>query len=231
MAATGLKREAALIAQPGLSSIVSGGVAEALALRLHEFLIHNDVAGIVSVGLGGALSPALAVGDWVVGERVTDGVTTWETDAAWAKALTATLGPAAHFGAIVGSDTMVANANAKAALHKSTGALAVDMESHVAARIASAHGLPFAALRAMSDDAARTLPKAALAGMNPNGGMNLAGVLWALAKDPRQLPALIGTGQEAEVAFKALGLLGGDHLLCGPGIGCPYLGELLFDVT
>ncbi len=231
MATTGLQREAALIAGKDLVSVVSGGLAEALAARLENALTRFKVAGVVSVGLGGALSPALAVGDWVVAERVTDGVTTWETDAAWTGRIAAVLGARARRGALAGSDVMVANAEAKAALHQATGALAVDMESHVAARIARAHGLPFAALRVMSDAADRTLPKAALAGMRPDGGMNLAGVLWALAKSPRELPALIRTGREADVAFKALALLGGDHLLCGLGIGCPYLGELLLDVT
>jgi hopanoid-associated phosphorylase len=226
-----MKREAALIAGPGLQSVVSGGVADLLGARLKIALARYKVVGIISVGLGGALSPELAVGDWVIAERLIDGATTWETDAAWTAAIAAALGPTARLGAIIGSDTMVANAEAKAALHKSTGALAVDMESHVAARVASAHGLPFAALRVMSDAADRTLPKAALAGMRPDGGMNLAGVLWALAKAPLQLPALIRTGREADTAFKALALLGGDHLLCGPGIGCPYLGELLLDVT
>ncbi len=231
LAATGLKREATLLAGPGLSSVVSGGVAQALAARLEDALTHSHFVGIISVGLGGALSPGLSVGDWIVAERVTDGVTTWETDAAWTRAIAAALGPAARLGAIVGGDVMVATSQAKADLHRATGALAVDMESHVAARIASAHNLPFAALRVMSDAATRTLPKAALAGMRPDGGMNFAGVLWALAKAPGQLPALIRTGREADVAFKALALLGGDHLLCGPGIGCPYLGELLLDVT
>jgi len=226
-----MNREAVLIAGPGLQAVVSGGVADLLGARLDDALAHNQIVGIISIGLGGALSPELAVGDWVVGERVTEGAMTWETDAAWTTKIIAALGPTARLGAIVGGNAMVANAQAKAELHTSTGALAVDMESHVAARVASAHGLPFAALRVISDAADRTLPKAALAGMRPDGGMNLAGVLWALAKAPRQLPALIRTGQEAEAAFKALALLGGDHLLCGLGIGCPYLGELFLDVT
>jgi hopanoid-associated phosphorylase len=215
----------------GLRSIVSGGVAQALAVRLEDAIACHQVAGILSVGIGGALSPNLAVGDWVVGERVTDGRTSWETDAAWTKAIAASLGPAAHLGALAGSDVMVADSAAKTALYRLTGALGVDMESHVAARVAAAHNIPFAALRVISDTASRTLPRAALAGMRPDGGMNLAGVLWALAKSPGQLPALIRTGEEAGAAFKALALLGGDNLLCGPGIGCPYLGELLFDVT
>jgi hopanoid-associated phosphorylase len=226
-----MTREAALIAGDGVKSVVSGGVAKLLGARLEDVLARYKVAGIVSVGLGGALSPDLEVGDWVVGERVTDGLVTWETDPAWTKAIAASLGPTARRGILAGSDIMVATARDKAALHQKTGALAVDMESHVAARVASAHGLPFATLRVMSDAATQTLPKAALAGMRPDGGMNLPGVLWALTKAPGQLPALIRTGKEADVAFKALALLGGDHLLCGPGIGCPYLGELLLDVT
>jgi len=231
LAATGLKREAALIASKGLYPVVSGGSAEALAARLEDALTRYEVVGIVSVGLGGALSPDLAVGDWVVGYSVTDGLTTWDTDAGWTKAIAAALGPIARLGALYGSDAMVATAQAKTAFHQASGALAVDMESHIAARVAAAHGLPFAALRVMSDAATRTLPKAALAGMRPDGGMDLAGVLWALAKAPGQLPALIRTGREAGAAFKALALLGGDHLLCGPGIGCPYLRQLLLDVT
>jgi hopanoid-associated phosphorylase len=191
---------------------------------LEDAVTRYRIAGIISVGLGGALSPSLTVGDWVVAERVIDAATTWETDTAWTAHIASALAPAARRGAIVGSDAMVASANAKAALYAATGALAVDMESHVAARVAAAHGLPLAALRVMSDAADRTLPKAALAGMKPNGGMDLPGVLWALTKAPGQLPALIRTGREAETAFRALALLGGDHLLCGPGIGCPYLG-------
>jgi adenosylhomocysteine nucleosidase len=225
LAATGLKREAALFAGEGLTAVVSGGVASALAARLEAALTRYDVVGIISVGLGGALSPELSVGDWVVGDRVTDGATIWETDVAWTQQIVAAIGSFGrlHVGALVGSDVMVADAAAKASLHGRTGALAADMESHVSARLAQANGLPFAAVRVISDDAGRALPKAALAGMRPDGGMNLSAVLWALAKDPTQLPALIRTGREADTGFKALALLGGDHLLCGPGIGCPYL--------
>ncbi len=41
----------------------------------------------------------------------------------------------------------------KAALHSETGAAAVDMESHIAAAYAAEAGLPFAALRVISDPA------------------------------------------------------------------------------
>jgi hypothetical protein len=79
----------------------------------------------------------------------------------------------------------------------------------------------------VSDGASQTLPEAVLHGMTPDGGMNLWGVLGSLARDPRQLPALIRTGAEAERGFKAL-----DHArrLLGPRLGRADLGELLLDV-
>ena len=112
--------------------------------------------------------------------------------------------PHAHRGAIVGNDAIVATAAEKYALHERTGALAVDMESHVAARVALRKGLPFAALRVISDCARDNLPPAALVGMRPDGGMALGAVLASLARDPRQLPALISTGRQADQAFRSL---------------------------
>ena len=134
-------------------------------------------------------------------------------------------------GAIAAGDAIVADAAAKAALHAKTHALAVDMESHVAAEVAAAYGLPFAALRVISDDAGRALPKAVHVGMRTDGGMDILAVLGELAKDPRQLPALIRTGREAEAAFRGLALLRRHDLLGRFGIGDADLGQLAVDVV
>jgi hypothetical protein len=40
--------------------------------------------------------------------------------------------------------------------------------------------------------------------MRPDGGMALGAVLASLARDPRQLPALIRTGRQADQAFRGL---------------------------
>ncbi|MDR4306209.1 hypothetical protein IHQ68_06205 [Chelatococcus sambhunathii] len=117
---------------------------------------------------------------------------------------------------MVGVDGIVATAAEKAALRARTGAAAVDMESHIAERVARRHGLPFAVVRAVSDDARRSLPPAALVGMRPDGGVDLGAVLRSLAKDPAQLPALIATGRDAEKAFRAL-LRGFHRLRAGAG--------------
>jgi hopanoid-associated phosphorylase len=217
LAATGLLREARILERghrgAALQVVAGGGDRGRLEAALDR--VAPEAQGIISIGIAGALAPGLGPGDWVVADAVGD----IRTDAGWAVRLTEALG--ARRGGIAGADAMIAEAAGKAALHRATGALAVDMESHVAARVAARHGLPFAAARIISDAAERNLPPAARVGMRPDGGMDLPAVLRSLAADPRQLPALIRTGIEAERAFR--GLLRGHHRL-GPRLAGPVLG-------
>ena len=60
-------------------------------------------------------------------------------------------------GGLAGVEQVVAARACKAALRSETGAAAVDMESHIAAAYAAEAGLPFAALRVISDPATRAL--------------------------------------------------------------------------
>ncbi|WP_338663980.1 hopanoid-associated phosphorylase [Pararoseomonas sp. SCSIO 73927] len=203
LVATGLLREARILSGPGVQVVAGGGDAARLEAKLDRQA--PGAAGILSIGIAGGLAPGLRPGDWVV-----DG------DPAWAARLAAALG--ARRGGIIGQDRMAADTAEKAALNRGTGALAVDMESHVAARVAARHGLPFAAARVVSDGADRSLPPAARVGMRPDGGMDLPAVLLSLARNPLQLPALIRTGWEAERAFRAL-LRGHDRL--GPALTDP----------
>ena len=113
--------------------------------------------------------------------------------------------PDAQRGTVVGADSIIGSVPAKTALHAATGAIAVDMESHIAARVAARHDLPFAIVRTISDSADHALPPAALVGMTPDGGVALGAILASLARNPAQLPALIRTGRDAGAAFKALG--------------------------
>ena len=212
IAATGLVREARILAGPGIVAVAGGGDRGRLEAEIEAAC--EGAAGIISIGLGGALAEGLAPGDWVVGSRV--GAV--ETNPAWTNRLLSKL-PGARLGPVAGSDVMVVDAAAKAALHAVSGALVVDMESHIAARVAARHGLPFAVARTISDGADRALPRAAQAGMRPDGGMDVVAVIASLAQRPWELPALVRTGIEAEAAFGAL--LRGRQLLgsalMGPG--------------
>lgn len=201
LAAVGMKREAALVQRPGVRAVAGGGQADLLEQRLKAAL--DGAQALISIGLGGALDPGLEVGDIVIGTEVLRPRRRWETDAAWRAFLAARL-PKARLGAVYGSNDMVLHTLDKAKLRAQHGAMLADMESHVAAKVAAERGLPFAVLRVVSDKAGFSLPGAVRQGLKADGGMNLAGVLAALAADPRQLPDLMRTGRDADLAFKAL---------------------------
>ncbi len=219
LAVCGLTREAEIIGADGVVAVAGGGDAVGLASKLD--VPQDDITGVISIGLGGALSPHLKVGDVVIGESVVAGPDIFPCDSKWRVLLAARLGTA-HQGTITGSEIVIASAAAKAALFRASGgALVVDMESQVAARFAAKRGLPLAVLRVISDDASHALAPAALVAMQPDGGISVGRVLWALAKNPLQLPALIRTGSHSGKAFAELlrcrGRLG--RGLSGPGLG------------
>ena len=92
----------------------------------------------------------------------------------------------------------------KRALHESAGTVAVDMESHIAAKIAARHGVPFAACRVIIDPAERTLPPAALVGMRADGRPDVFAVIRSLCQQPRQVFALLRVVADAHAARSAL---------------------------
>ena len=225
LVATGLQREQRILAGPGMEVVAGGGDRVRLEAMLDR--LAPGMRGLISIGLGGALAPGLRPGDWVVAHAVLHGEEQLRTDRRWTDRLVSRL-PSPRRGLLIGANAIVSSAGEKAALYRATGAIAVDMESHTAARVALRHRLPFAAARVVSDASDRTLPPAALVGMRPDGGMDLPAVLRSLLAAPRQLPALIRTGLEAERAFRAL--LSG-HRRLGPGLVGPYFGQLPFDMA
>ena len=263
--ATGLRREARLMAGPDVTVIAGGGNAARLVRELE--MLAGSATAILSSGLAGALDPSLKVGDVVVGtvcpthtdtvrvERSRDPSSSEaEKEPRRRSARPPSTPPAAslrtgldfargerlvdrlnqliqgaRIGAVIGSEAPLATAAEKAATFSQTGAVAVDMESHIAARVAERHGLPFAALRVISDMADTTLPPAALAGMRPDGGVAIGAVLGSLLQSPAQLPALIRTARDAEKAFRTLGRV--HDALRGFGIGRLDPGQLALDMA
>jgi adenosylhomocysteine nucleosidase len=212
-----MNREADLLRERDVRSIVGGGVRSFLEERLRS---HDAIAGVISIGIAGALSPALSVGDCVIASEIVSEGHRYPTESAWLQRLCGALDDA-HVGSIAGADMMLTEPEQKRALHETTHAIAVDMESHIAAAFAAERGLPFAALRIVSDDAAHALPPAVLKAMKPDGGIDILTVLGSLLRSPFQLPALIRTARDSEIAFKVL-LRCLDRLgprLMGPDLG------------
>ena len=212
LAVTGLAKEAKLVGVAGVVAVAGGGNSDGLMAKLDA--LHGDIHGVVSIGLAGALSPLLKVGDVVIADQVITGLEKWDCHEGWRVRLTSRL-PFSHQGQLFGSDVIIEKPETKSGLHDTTGALAVDMESQVAARFAAKRNLPLAGLRVISDDASHVLPPAALVAMKPDGGIALGRVLGSLLRKPQQVPALIRTARASDKAFAEL-LRCLD--LCGVGI-------------
>ena len=220
LAVTGLIREARIARRAKLIPVISGGDGELLTRRLEEAIVKHKPKGIVSFGIAGALAPLLKIGDVIVATHVVHGDERYATDAQWLAILRAEL-PRATPGIVVGHDQIVSHIDGKRRLLALSGAHAVDMESHIAARLAARHGIAFAAIRAISDAANRGLPPAALVPLKPSGRIRLGGVMHSVATEPSQIRDLLRTGREAGRAMRAL--LRSRNVL-GLFLGCPYLG-------
>ena len=78
-------------------------------------------------------------------------------------------------------------------------------------------GIPFAALRVISDPASRSLPALAKSAIKPNGDIDLRKVLRGVARNPMTLRALVSTGIDFNRALRSLRgcrgfLIGGEDL-------------------
>src|SRR5262249_30229260 len=118
--ATGLKVEAKLMTDTEVTVIAGGGDCVRLERELEAASANAEL--VLSSGLAGALDPNLEVGDFVLDgpielvERLR------------------TLLPKSHVGPVLGSDIPIGSIEAKAKAVR-CGAVAVDMESHIARRV------------------------------------------------------------------------------------------------
>ena len=89
-------------------------------------------------------------------------------------------------------------------LHTVTRAAAVDMESHLVARLADAHGLAFAALRVIVDPAHRAVPPAALLAMAAGGSTDVSAMAREILIRPSQASPLMRLAVDAIAARASL---------------------------
>ena len=199
--ATGFTREVRTVEAPGIVAIAGGGVAERLEERL-DAAARQGAAGIVSYGLTGGLADGLKIGDWVVGSRIAGGIE-HDCDPAWRDAIAARL-PGARIGGFFADGRMIDTIAEKRALGVDHHALAVDMESHVAARVARAHALPFAIVRIVSDEVDHLLPHAITVSMRPDGGFDRTRMRASLTAEPGQMRDVVQTMGQFLAGFKGL---------------------------
>ncbi|PMS16011.1 hypothetical protein C0Z18_25155 [Trinickia dabaoshanensis] len=204
---TGMAFEARIARGPGVE-VVYAARADVLERSLVQALARG-ASGVMSFGTAGGLAPGLMPGALVVASAIDGPMGHRSTDALWSEQIAGALRasmPAARVerGSMAAVSAPVVSQQQKEALHGATGALAVDMESHIAAEQAGAYGVPFAVCRAIVDPAWRTLPSAATAGLRDDGTTALAPILRELARAPGQLPAMIRLAFDARAARVSL---------------------------
>jgi len=136
------------------------GVGPAAAARAVQALPALPISAALCLGFAGGLAPGLAPGTVVVAEPLLDpsGVPV-PTPLAPALAEAARrAGLATATGPLLTGSAVVADASAKARLHRAHGALAVDMESAVLSAALGARGVPVAAARVVLDAATESIP-------------------------------------------------------------------------
>jgi len=115
---------------------------------------------VIVIGLSGGLTPSLEAGRLLVGRDVVErGVAAPPPDAAWIERTLLKTG--ATPATFVSSREILCTAGAKAKAREDLGPgaiAAVDLESAAFARAAAARGIPYLALRAISDTAEESLP-------------------------------------------------------------------------
>ena len=113
-------------------------------------------------------------------------------------------GKGVKVGAILGLDRMLSSPQEKADAHARRGAVAIDMESHHVARVAGERSLPFIAVRAISDQAAETLPAIMATFVDADGQTKMSAVLTALILHRVRLGELLRAGGASRRAHQAL---------------------------
>jgi adenosylhomocysteine nucleosidase len=227
---TGLAREARIAAGPDVA-VVAGLGSPALMRKLEENML--TCRAVVSFGIAGGLDPTLAPGDVVIATGVQAAGSRWRSDTGIVRLWAQLLDQRAErviLADIAGVEIPLLCAGSKRALRAATGAAVVDMESHMAAELAAARGLPFAAIRVVCDPAERTLPSLAAKALRPDGRVDVASVLASLLRRPVQITALPRLARDARLAFARLGsiraTLGPDFSLGLLGLSEP-LGDVL----
>jgi adenosylhomocysteine nucleosidase len=171
--------------------LVCGGMGAEAARRATEAAIAlYHPQRVQSVGFAGALDPGLKAGEILVPERVIDASDGSSVETHRGAGVLVT------FGAVAGSEQ-------KRNLAAAYGAQAVDMEAAAVARGASAHGIGFSAVKAISDEAGFDFPDMdRFAG--EDGRFRQAKFLIYAGARPRLWPRVFKLAANATKAAKAL---------------------------
>jgi nucleoside phosphorylase len=199
--------------------VLETGIGLARMRTALDWLLHRPLLGnvpyrpklILAAGFAGALHPSFRVGDVLLATEVAD-LAGNHWPATWpAEPLSGEWRPPLHRGRLLTSARMIGDPAEKLTLGRQHDAVAVDMESAIAAELCSRQGVPFGSLRAISDDA-HTALSPRLVSLLAGGRASLWRLLLALARSPRLVGELWRLARHTRLAAEQLGQALGELL-------------------
>ncbi len=159
----------------------------------------------ISVGLSAALKERLRPGDIVVGESVVPPEVSdaYNADAGLLSAAREALKDTVLFAPVTASRRVAWRSTDKRLIAANCPAAALDMETLGAARACSEAGVPFLAVRAISDSLDEDLP-VDFNRYTKDGGMDWPRFLYHIVIHPGVIPPLMRLGRQSRLAAKNL---------------------------
>ena len=172
-----------------------GAMGESFLEGFTVRLDREKPALVISAGLAGALQPGLETGDLVVASNFSDP----------AQLAALTLPVTIRSGPLETIDSVLTAGSAKRSLGRTSGALMVDMETARLAARCLERGIPFIALRAISDSVDEDLPVPSGILADPVSGQpDVPRLLAFLALNPSRIPAFVRMVRSARQATRKL---------------------------
>ena len=160
---------------------------------------------VVSTGFCGALEEGLAVGDVVVGTRLTETRPSGSGTGSLGCSVPLPNGRGSVSGVVVSNNCIARTAAEKRKLRES-GAVAVEMEAAGVAERAQSHGVPFYCIRAVTDLAGEDLANDFGASLRRDGHFDTIGILKGALRHPStRVPELLRLRRRCKQAARALG--------------------------
>lgn len=171
-------------------------------------LLAGGASRLVSFGFAGALDDGLQPGDLVLPKSVmvNDPRAILPVDPVWRGDVHQLLSGNIKLSdePLVSTGEVITSTSIKQALAQHTKASAVDMESAAVALIAAEAGVPFIAVRAVSDPLGFSPPEALLGAIRSDGSPDMARILSLIVRGSVSISTLLRLGKDSRAAANTL---------------------------
>lgn len=185
------------------------GIGAKNAAQATQYLLYQDIQGLISWGTAGALSSELKSGDLILPDiiQAANGKL-YHADSAWLEHLRLALKTTSirvHTGLLAETNIILGSGMAKSGLKMRTGdAITTDMETAAIMKIAQDNGLPGIAIRSIVDQFDDQLPGEILKHTDRFGTPRITNILVEIMRKPRLLIHLVRLSVAMRAATRTL---------------------------